>query len=88
MADDYTHHDIIKHKQRLLHQLNRGPKNTAHTRNITAFLDVISEKLTSQITTPLASANIKPAIINIEDTNTNYDKPNAITQHDSNFYNY
>ena len=85
LADDYTHHDIIKHKQILLHQLNRGSKNTAHTRNITAFLDVITEKLTSQITTPLESANIKPAIINIEDTNTNYDKPNAVTQHDSNF---
>tara|TARA_Y100001958_G_scaffold160010_2_gene165172 strand:- start:5528 stop:6898 length:1371 start_codon:yes stop_codon:yes gene_type:complete len=85
LADDYTHHDIIKHKQRLLHQLNRDDTNKTDAHNITAFLDVITEKLTSAITTPLESANIKPAIINIEETNTNYDKPNAITQHDSNF---
>lgn len=85
LADDYTHHDIIKHKQRLLHQLNRDHTNMNHTRNITAFLDTITRRLTSQITAPVESANINPAIINIEETNTNYNKPNAITQHGSNF---
>jgi len=85
LADDYTHHDIIKHKQRLLHQLNRDHTNMNHTRNITTFLDTITRRLTSQITAPVESANINPAIINIEETNTNYNKPNAITQHDSNF---
>jgi len=85
LADDYTHQDIIKYRQRLLHQLNRNSENQKHSRDIAAFLDVISKKLTSQITTPVESANIIPAFINIQETNTNYDKQNAITQHGSNF---
>ena len=85
LEDNYTHHDIIKHKQRLLHQLNRNNSNKTDSRNIITFLDIITKKLTSAITTPLESANIKPAIIHIDESNSNYDKQNVVTQHDSNF---
>lgn len=85
LADNYTHQDIIKYKQRLLHQLNRNSENRKHAKDVSAFLDVISERLTSKISTPVESANVTPAIININNEKTNYDKPNAITQHDSNF---
>ena len=88
LADNYTHHDIIKHKQRLLHLLNNDSSNKNHARNITAFLDVISERLAVQITSPVESANTPPAMVNIydtPDTTLTYNKPNAITQHGSNF---
>lgn len=85
LAENYTHQDIIKYKQRLLHQLNRNSENKKHAKDVSAFLDVISERLTSKISTPVESANVTPAIININNEKTNYDKPNAITQHDSNF---
>ena len=85
LADNYTHQDIIKYKQRLLHQLNRNSEHRKHATVVSEFLDVISERLTSKISTPVESANVTPAIININNEKTNYNNPNAITQHDSNF---
>ena len=52
LPNNYTHQDIIKHKQKLLHQLNRDSNDTdiKNLHGLTTFLDTVTRRLTSHIT--------------------------------------
>ena len=60
LPNDYTHQDIIKHKQRLLHQLNRDDSNTMNSQEISIFIDIVSNRLTSQITSNIGKCKSIP----------------------------
>jgi hypothetical protein len=82
LPDNYTHQDIIQHKQKLIHQLNRDKKGSDinNSYGIDSFLGVITRRLTEHIANHIQSSNNAPS-----GTSPNPMKTlNSITQHGNN----
>ena len=82
LPDNYTHQDIIQHKQKLIHQLNRDKKGSDinNSYGIDSFLGVITRRLTEHIANHVQSSNNAPS-----GTSPNPMKTlNSITQHGNN----
>ena len=82
LSDNYTHQDIIQHKQKLTHQLKRD-QNTSDINNnygIDSFLDVITSRLIENISNHLQSSYNTPSGNSPSPMKT----LNAITQHGNN----
>jgi hypothetical protein len=82
LSDNYTHQDIIQHKQKLIHQLKRD-QNTSDINNnygIDSFLDVITRRLIENISNYLQSSYNTPS----GNSSSPMKTLNAITQHGNN----
>lgn len=82
LPDNYTHQDIIQHKQKLIHQLNRDKKGSDinNSYGIDSFLGVITRRLTEHIANHIQFSNNDPS-----GTSPNPMKTlNSITQHGNN----
>ena len=85
LADDYTHNDVMRQKQMLMNQLRTNNDDGNNNLHISSFIDVISNKLTALIESPILSANTAFMVNNIQQDGVKDNiMQNEITQHGSN----